>query len=549
MRKYLLHVLIISFVFLLAPTVSFADADRIFKLNNKAVVVVTAYDEKGNAISQGSGFIVRRDGAVVTNYHVIGMAKDIKVKAGNKVLDVEGLIYTDKINDLAILKAKAKNMPVVKLGVVGKANVGEHVYVIGYPSGFEKTISVGLLRGIRKIDEKREILKISAPVSFGSSGSPVFNRNGEVIGVATFASINEIRNLRFAISVKLIKDNIGSKSVTAIKESGLENYINTAMYWSRLGFAYIKSGMYKEAIEAFKQAISIDPDDAMAHYNLGHAYGNLGMNKEGIEACKQAIRINPALSEAHYNLGLAYVKSGMNKEGLEAFKQAISIDPDDAMAHSNLGVAYGNLGMNKEGIMSYKQAISIDPDYAKAHSNLGAAYGNLGMYKEAIVAFKQAISIDPDDAMAHYNLGYAYGNLGMNKEGIEACKQAIRIDSDYAEAHYILGCAYGELGRYEEAIEACKQAIRIDSDYAEAHSGLGLTYGKSGMYKEAIDMFKQAIRINPNDAETHSNLGVAYLFLNDRGSALEQYKILKSLDSERANKLFNYIKQYTTSSK
>ena len=61
------------------------DADRIFKENSKAVVVVIAYDEKGNAISQGSGFVVRRDGVVVTNYHVISNARDIKVKAGDNV--------------------------------------------------------------------------------------------------------------------------------------------------------------------------------------------------------------------------------------------------------------------------------------------------------------------------------------------------------------------------------------------------------------------------------------------------------------------------------
>ena len=150
MRKYLLHVLIISFVFLLTPTVSFADAEanRIFKLNSKAVVMVTAYDEEGNIICRGSGFIVKRDGVVVTNYHVIGMASDIKVKAGNKIFDVEGLIFTDKENDLAILKAKAKNMPVVKLGVIGKANIGEHVYVIGYPLGLEKAYpsSDGIIR-------------------------------------------------------------------------------------------------------------------------------------------------------------------------------------------------------------------------------------------------------------------------------------------------------------------------------------------------------------------------------------------------------------------
>ncbi|MGR3174155.1 MAG: S1C family serine protease [Candidatus Scalindua sp.] len=224
--KYSILLIIPLILLILLPVVCFADADRIFKENSKAVVVVTAYDEKGNAIRQGSGFIVRRDGAVVTNYHVISKARDIKVKAGDKVFDVEGLIFTDKENDLVILKVKAKDMPVVKLGIVEKANIGEHVYVISSPVGLENTISDGLLSGIRKIDEKTEILQITAPISPGSSGGPVFNINGEVIGVVTFL-IQSAQNLNFAMPVKLIKDKISSKRVTAIKGSGLEDYEKT----------------------------------------------------------------------------------------------------------------------------------------------------------------------------------------------------------------------------------------------------------------------------------------------------------------------------------
>ena len=329
MRKYLLHVLIISFVFLLAPAVSFADADRIFKLNNKAVVVVTAYDEKGNAISQGSGFIVKRDGVVVTNYHVIGMASDIKVKAGNKIFDVEGLIFTDKKNDLAILKARAKDLPVVKLGVIGEANIGEHVYVIGYPLGLENTISVGLLRGIRKIDEKREILRTTIPILPGNSGGPVFNRNGEVIGVVTSSTRErEVRNYSFAISVKLIKDRISSKSITAIKESGLEDYINTAMYWNRLGLAYYESGKYEEAIESYKQAIEIDPDLALAHYNLGAVYSESGKYEEAIKPYKRAIRIDSDFAIAHYNLGLSYLLLNDIDSALKQYKILKKLDTE-----------------------------------------------------------------------------------------------------------------------------------------------------------------------------------------------------------------------------
>jgi Tfp pilus assembly protein PilF len=379
MRKYLLlHVLIISFVFLLIiplilltllPAVSLADADRIFKENSKAVVVVTAYDEKGNAISQGSGFIVRADGAVVTNYHVIGMARDIKITAGDRILDVEGLIFTDEKNDLVILKAKVKNMPVVKLGVVEKANIGEHVYVISSPEGLENTISDGLLSGIREIDEKREILQITAPISPGSSGGAVFNRNGEVIGVVTFL-IKEAQNLNFAMPVELIKDKISSKMVTAIKGSGLEDYEKTVEYWFVIGTMYFNLGMNKEAIDAFKQAIKIDPDNADAHYNLGTAFIKSGMYKEAIEAYKQVIRIKPDYAEAHNNLGTAFIKSGMDKEAIEAYKQAIRINPDDANAHYYLGVIYALLNDKVSALEQYKILKSLDSELANKLFNL-----------------------------------------------------------------------------------------------------------------------------------------------------------------------------------
>ena len=128
-----------------------------------------------------------------------------------------------------------------------------------------------------------------------------------------------------------------------------------------------------------------------------------------------------------------------------------------------------------------------------------------------------------------------------NSKSIEALKQAIRINPDDAEAHYNLGNIYYKSSMYEEAIDEFKQAIRIDPDLVEAPYDLGYVYADLGMYKEAIEAFRQAIRINPDFSEAHCCLGLVYVSLNDKGSALEQYKILKSLDSERANELFKFI--------
>ena len=427
--KYLFF-LITLLIFL--PAVSPADANKIIKEIGKAVVVVTAYDERGNAIRHGSGFIVRQNGVVVTNYHVIGMAKEIKVKASNKVLGVEGLIFIDKENDLVILKAKARSMPVVKLGVIGEANIGEEVYIIGRPSGFENIISVGSLSEIREIGENVEILRMTAPASSGMSGSPVINRNGEVVGVVTSGS-SALHNFSSAISVKLIKGKIGSERVTAIKESGLEDYINSATYWNSFGLTCYESGKYKDAIDAYKRAIKVDPDYTYAHLNLGVAYLKSHMQKDAIEALKRLIRIDPGDAMVHYNIGIAYCENGKYKDAIDAYKQAIRINPDFVDAHYNLGVAYYESGKSKDAIDAYKQAIKIDPDYTDAHLNLGVAYLKSHMQKNAVQALKRLIRIDPENPDAHLNLSLAYLLLNDRDSAIEQYNKLKTLDSEKAD--------------------------------------------------------------------------------------------------------------------
>ena len=493
----------------LIPPVCLADAERIlktFKENSKAVVVVFVYNSEGNLISQGSGFIIRPGGPVVTNYHVIiSGAADIKIKAENTFLKVDGPLHKDKGNNIVILKADDNNLPVVEIGDISKVKIGEKVYVISGTQDFENTISEWILSGIRESDPKMKILQI--PISKDSSRGLAFNKNGEVIGMAT-SPIEEAQNLNFSMPTNLIENKIIAKEVIALKkDSEIEDYKKSAEYWFNLGVTYANSGMYKEAIEAFKQAIRIKPNFAEAHYNLGLAYDKLGMYKKAIETYKRVIKIKPNFAEAHYNLGLAYTKLEMYEESIEAFKQVIKIKPDFAEAHYNLGLAYEELGMYEEAMEEFKEAIRINPDYAEAHYNLGIAYAKLEMYEEAIGAFKEAIRINPD----------------------------------YAEAYNNLGSVYAKLGMYVEAIEAYNQAIKINPDYANAHYNLGLAYAKLGMYEEAIEAYKQAIKINPDDAEAHYNLGLIYLILNEMDLSLEQYKILKRLNPDLANRLLNRI--------
>jgi tetratricopeptide (TPR) repeat protein len=431
-KSYLISILIISIIMItLSPVISYPDADRIFKENNKAVVVVITYDKNGEPISQGSGFIVRADGAIVTNYHVISNAEDIKVKAGDKILEVEGLLHTDKENDIVILKAKGENLNTVKIGDIEKLSVGEKVYVISSPQGLENTISDGILSGIREIDPKKKILQITAPISQGSSGSPVFNKNGEVIGIATFL-IEEAQNINFAMPVNLIKNKISAKKIIALKNAEIEDYKKTAEYWFIIGYYYGEYDLFKEAIQAYKQAIKIKSDYAEAYYNLGATYDELGMYREAIESFKQTIKIKPDFTTAHLNLGAAYDEIGMYKEAIQAYKQAIKIKPDYAEVYSNLCVTYDKLGMYRDSIEACKQAIKNKPDFVEAHYNLGVTYVKLNMYKEALEAFKQSIRIKPDDVEAHYRIGIIYLILNDRVSALDEYKILKHLEPEMA---------------------------------------------------------------------------------------------------------------------
>jgi tetratricopeptide (TPR) repeat protein len=249
----------------------------------------------------------------------------------------------------------------------------------------------------------------------------------------------------------------------------------------------------------------------------------------------------PNAASSYNNLGVAYQKYGRYQSAMECYKQAIKIKPDFFKAYYNLGVLCGELGLVQEEIESYKQAIKARPDYADAHCNLGNAYNKLGRLQEAMDEYNLAIKARPKYADAHYNLGVTYYQLGRYEDAIKEYKQAVKIKPDYAEAYYNLGVAYSSVGNPQEAIESYIQAVRIDPEYAEAYVNLGNAYLKLNRYQDALENYKHAIRIKPDLANAHYALGVTYSVMGNKEAALEEYQILKTLDAEKADKLYQLI--------
>jgi S1-C subfamily serine protease len=177
------------------------DIPTIAKAAKGAIVtIVMANNDK--PIARGTGFLVRADGAIMTNYHVIATGNVGVVKfADGTILPVDGLLAMDKLHDLAIIKIHGKTFPTLTLGNSDQIQVGEEVVAIGNPLGLELTVSNGILSGIRS-DEKEDgkLLQITAPISRGSSGGPLFNMSGEVVGINALI-LEGGESLNFAIPI------------------------------------------------------------------------------------------------------------------------------------------------------------------------------------------------------------------------------------------------------------------------------------------------------------------------------------------------------------
>jgi S1-C subfamily serine protease len=179
----------------------FAGTIEIVKANSTKVIMILTYDANGQPLAIGSGFFISNDGQIATNFHVLEGATKAIVKAieSEDKFAVENAIYIDPAYDLAIIKIEKVTEAVI-LGDDESLPVGERIVAIGNPEGLEGSVSEGIVSGFRSIDKDHRVIQITAPISPGSSGGPVFDSKGQVIGIAS-ASLISGQNLNFAIPV------------------------------------------------------------------------------------------------------------------------------------------------------------------------------------------------------------------------------------------------------------------------------------------------------------------------------------------------------------
>ncbi len=176
-----------------------------------SVTLIICQDSHAQPLSLGSGFVVA-DETVATNLHVVEEASAgfVRLIGAPRKYAVSGIIGTDRGHDLALLSVPGMHASSLALGDSKQASVGDEVFAIGNPEGLEGTISQGIISGIRGAGTDI-LLQITAPISPGSSGGPVVNLRGEVIGLAV-ATLKVGQNLNFAVPSSYLSQLIAHKT-------------------------------------------------------------------------------------------------------------------------------------------------------------------------------------------------------------------------------------------------------------------------------------------------------------------------------------------------
>lgn len=178
-------------------------AARIARDNLPAVVTLIALDRNDQPLSLGSGFLISRSGVVATNAHVVEAASRVVVRWRGQSGTAHRVLSFDPKYDVITLQTSFPSTPAVALGDSDAVTIGEDVIALGSPQGLEGTVSTGILSGIRDLDGIR-FLQITAPISPGSSGGPIFNIRGHVVGIAT-ATLAKGQNLNFELPSNLLR--------------------------------------------------------------------------------------------------------------------------------------------------------------------------------------------------------------------------------------------------------------------------------------------------------------------------------------------------------
>ncbi len=539
-----------------------SDAAKIYAQSSKGVLLIFVKSADSKTVAQGTGFLVE-GGKIITNKHVVGDGTALIDLGGARIpASVES---TDDLNDIAILTVAAE-ISAEPLAFADKIPPpGSSVFAIGNPRGLEKSISAGVLSAVRNIG-KRELLQITTPISAGSSGGPVFDSSGKVIGV-TVGSIDDGQNLNFAVPasavIKLLRgqfvQSADFSALVAIAQSLFEKRYSQ-QYSDESDSPFQKS---KHVVKyAFSTAIERSgKDDVEVLLQLSDRFSDSSFDGEqdiAVSAAERAVRLTPspagnlALAKA-LNSKAAFLDEPANADQQKALleraekvaRQAISMTKQpSAEMYYWLGDTLEMRGSHQDADTALRRALELN----RASSDTERQTRILRDLVSVAEGLKR-----PDDIDKWFSTLSQTGQAGIG----DWEKQARRLDGDrrFAEAGeswqkaaefydwpYLKGPPFNQgwtnwcyaagsfelvPGKEDATLYTARKCIAqgdgmpfFSEPLSVAHTIVSSVLNNRGVYEEARRHAKEATALDSENSSAYDEQAVALLGLHRNQEAI-----------------------------
>jgi len=437
------------------------DLKALAKKARPAVMLLVVTDAAGKEIATGTGFLVSADGKLITNFHVIEKAASVIAKAENGgKFEVEGVLAADPKNDLVLLKIKGKDLPFLTLGKSENIEVGTRIAVIGSPLGLEGTLSEGIVSAVRELMGNTKLLQVTAAISPGSSGSPVLNSKGEVVGVAV-AQLRGGQLLNLAIPSSQASQTLMRAAVKASPFGrqaqgeallGLRDRKNRSQVRSDPDFQACLDSVEIErdlpkALTLAKKLAAKYPSDSDARALLSTVFDAMGFEEDALTTAKEAAELDPSNAWAWFRIG----QSSKGKERINALRQAIKINPRYGEAWASLALTHHEAGQHGEAALAFEQALE-----AFTRGNFLPLFmrENEALYSLVAGNFldraHSALLRDPDDLAAWMKYSTVADSLWA-RTSKELCQ---KLDTFYPKLIDAHPDNHSLWGQYEEAVKS-----------------------------------------------------------------------------------------------
>ncbi|TDJ60300.1 MAG: tetratricopeptide repeat protein [Nitrospina sp.] len=434
----------ILFVFLLSAGVGLIQPGPLaaYEVNKSAIVLLVSHGSDGQAMGTGSGFIVKPEGVLITNYHVLVGAHSVTaIFHDGRQVPIQGILNVNRAQDFSILKLTGDAFSTLELGNSDLLKPYDYSSALGYPSQTVQTQPEGLRGAIlqtfgfvlgvhSQAYPEYSFIYTTTPFSPGFSGGPLVNRENKVIGLATL----EGRSINLALPINYLKPHLHGTALMSFEQLLAEDKNSKEAYYYQGNFKLYALGEVDRAIQLYQKALQIDSNYALAHYDLAVAYRGMGEVDRAIAEYQKTLSIHPNFPEALSNLGGQYFRKGEIEKAIAQFQKALTLYPNFIQALSNMGAALNKQGNPQGALPHLKKALGLDPEFALAHFNLGNTLFALGHWSQAEESYNQAIRMGIDFLSLHWQLYEIHKRQGRPGEAAQELKIILEIDPENLQA-------------------------------------------------------------------------------------------------------------------